>query len=57
LGQGGGHYDRIISYHRAHGAIAMGLAYAEQEMERVPTGAHDARLDWVLTPDEAIRMQ
>ena len=55
LGQGGGHYDRIISYHRAHGAIAMGLAYAEQQMERVPIGAHDARLDWVLTPAEAIR--
>ncbi|MEQ1708329.1 MAG: 5-formyltetrahydrofolate cyclo-ligase [Terricaulis sp.] len=55
LGQGGGHYDRIISFYRAHGAIAIGLAYAEQEMERVPTGAHDAALDWVLTPNEAIR--
>lgn len=55
LGQGGGHYDRIISLYRAHGAIAMGLAYAEQEMERVPAGAHDAQLDWVLTPKEAIR--
>src|SRR5690606_3907774 len=31
LGQGGGHYDRIISLYRAHGAIAAGLAYAEQE--------------------------
>ncbi len=55
LGQGGGHYDRIISLYRAHGAIAMGLAYLEQEMERVPIGAHDAHLDWVLTPNEAIR--
>ena len=55
LGQGGGHYDRIISLYRAHGAIAVGLAYAEQELERVPTGAHDAHLDWVLTPSEAIR--
>ncbi|MEZ6023825.1 MAG: 5-formyltetrahydrofolate cyclo-ligase [Hyphomonadaceae bacterium] len=55
LGQGGGHYDRIISLCRAHGVIAVGLAYAEQEMERVPTGAHDALLDWVVTPKEAIR--
>lgn len=55
LGQGGGHYDRIISLYRAHGAVAAGLAYAEQEMERVPTGSHDASLDWVLTPAEAIR--
>ena len=55
LGQGGGHYDRIISLYRAHGAIAVGLAYAEQEMGVVPTGAHDAQLDWVVTPKEAIR--
>lgn len=55
LGQGGGHYDRIISLYRAHGAVAVGLAYAEQEMERVPTGEHDAQLDWVITPKEAIR--
>lgn len=55
LGQGGGHYDRIISLFRAHGAIAVGLAYAEQEMGQVPTGPHDAHLDWVITPKEAIR--
>ena len=55
LGQGGGHYDRIISLYRAHGAVAVGLAYAEQEMGQVPTGAHDAHLDWVVTPKEAIR--
>lgn len=55
LGQGGGHYDRLISLYRAHGALAVGLAYAEQEMERVPTGAHDAHLDWVITPVEAVR--
>lgn len=55
LGQGGGHYDRIISLYRAHGCVAVGLAYAEQEMGVVPTGPHDAHLDWVLTPKEAIR--
>jgi 5-formyltetrahydrofolate cyclo-ligase len=55
LGQGGGHYDRIISLYRAHGALAVGLAYAEQEMGQVPTGPHDAHLDWVITPQEAIR--
>ncbi len=55
LGQGGGHYDRIISLYRAHGAIAVGIAYAEQEMGAVPTGPHDAHLDWVITPKEAIR--
>jgi 5-formyltetrahydrofolate cyclo-ligase len=54
LGQGGGHYDRIISLYRAHGCVAVGLAYAEQEMKLVPHGAHDAHLDWVITPKEAI---
>jgi 5-formyltetrahydrofolate cyclo-ligase len=55
LGQGGGHYDRIIAFYRPLGAIAVGVAYAEQEMARVPVGAHDQKLDWVLTPKEAIR--
>jgi 5-formyltetrahydrofolate cyclo-ligase len=55
LGQGGGHYDRIIALYRAHGAVAVGLAYAEQEMGEVPAGPHDAFLDWVVTPKEAIR--
>jgi 5-formyltetrahydrofolate cyclo-ligase len=55
LGQGGGHYDRIIAQHRGNGAVAIGLAYSEQEMRRVPTGEHDVSLDWVLTPREAIR--
>ncbi|MBS0386795.1 MAG: 5-formyltetrahydrofolate cyclo-ligase [Proteobacteria bacterium] len=55
LGQGGGHYDRIISLYRAHGCVAVGLAYAEQEMGLTPHGAHDAHLDWVITPKEAIR--
>lgn len=55
LGQGGGHYDRILARYRAEGAIAVGLAFAEQEMDLVPAGAYDTPLDWVLTPDEAIR--
>jgi 5-formyltetrahydrofolate cyclo-ligase len=55
LGQGGGHYDRIVSLHRAHGAVAVGVAFAEQEMPVVPAGVHDAHLDWVVTPNEAIR--
>jgi len=55
LGQGGGHYDRIISLYRAHGAVAVGLAYDAQEMTVVPTGPHDAQLDWIITPSEAIR--
>ncbi|MBL8549372.1 MAG: 5-formyltetrahydrofolate cyclo-ligase [Hyphomonadaceae bacterium] len=54
LGQGGGHYDRILATLRP-GAIAAGLAYAAQEMPEVPAGAHDQGLDWVITEREAIR--
>ncbi len=51
LGQGGGYYDRTLPALRASGApvTAFGLAYAAQEVDRVPIDAHDARLDGVLT--------
>jgi 5-formyltetrahydrofolate cyclo-ligase len=55
LGQGGGHYDRILALLRAEGVVAVGLAYAQQEMDRVPTGPLDAPLDWIVTEREAIR--
>ncbi|MBU6373725.1 MAG: 5-formyltetrahydrofolate cyclo-ligase [Alphaproteobacteria bacterium] len=55
LGQGGGHYDRILARLRPQGVVAMGLAYAVQEIEAVPRGPQDMRLDWVLTEREAIR--
>ncbi len=55
LGQGGGHYDRILGVARAEGAVAVGLAYAQQEMDLVPTGVFDTPLDWIVTDREAIR--
>ena len=53
LGYGGGFYDRSLQAIRKNkpGVIAVGIAYAEQEVASVPTGPHDARLDAVLTPD------
>jgi 5-formyltetrahydrofolate cyclo-ligase len=55
LGQGGGHYDRVLEALRPRGVIAAGLAYAAQEIVEVPSGAHDERLDWIVTEREAIR--
>ncbi len=50
LGQGGGYYDRTLARLRAAGPLlAVGLAYAAQEVERVPMDAFDQRLDGVLT--------
>jgi 5-formyltetrahydrofolate cyclo-ligase len=46
LGQGGGYYDRTLA---KSGAMAVGLAYAGQEIAKLPHEAHDARLDWIVT--------
>jgi 5-formyltetrahydrofolate cyclo-ligase len=57
LGQGGGHYDRTLAALKPEGVIAVGLAYACQEMVEVPAGALDQLLDWIVTDREAIRVQ
>ncbi len=50
LGYGGGFYDRTIAALRAEGRLlALGLAYAAQEMPAVPLGDHDMRLDAIVT--------
>jgi 5-formyltetrahydrofolate cyclo-ligase len=50
LGWGGGYYDRTLAILRSRGpTIAVGLAFAGQEVESVPREAHDQRLDGVLT--------
>ena len=50
LGYGGGHYDRTLSNLRRHGpVIAIGLAYAGQEVASLPHEATDEKLDMVLT--------
>jgi 5-formyltetrahydrofolate cyclo-ligase len=51
LGYGSGHYDRTLAAFRQDGPVsAIGLAFAEQEVDEVPIGPHDQRLDWILTP-------
>lgn len=50
LGYGGGFYDVTLAALRSSGPVfALGLAYAAQEIEVVPTEPHDVRLDAVLT--------
>lgn len=57
LGHGAGYYDMTLAGLRAAGAVlAVGIAYAGQEVARVPREAHDQPLDWVVTEREAIRM-
>jgi 5-formyltetrahydrofolate cyclo-ligase len=57
LGYGGGFYDRTLAGLRAAGAaLAVGLAFAGQEVESVPRDPNDSRLDWIVTEAEAIRI-
>jgi 5-formyltetrahydrofolate cyclo-ligase len=55
LGYGAGYYDRSLAQLRGHKPIvAIGLAYAVQEVAQVPVTDRDARLDLVLTEQEVI---
>ena len=50
MGQGAGHYDRTLAALRAHRPVfVLGLAYAGQEVARVPSEPHDQPLDAILT--------
>ena len=50
IGQGGGHYDRTLASLRAKGPVfVLGLAYAGQEVARLPMEPHDQRLNAILT--------
>lgn len=50
LGYGGGFYDRTLQQLRArHKVLAIGFAFAAQEVDEVPTDATDQRLDMIVT--------
>jgi 5-formyltetrahydrofolate cyclo-ligase len=50
LGYGGGFYDRTLAALRATGPrLAIGFAFAVQEVEEVPTDATDEALDMIVT--------
>lgn len=58
LGYGGGFYDRTLAALRADGAVfALGLGFGAQEVDLVPVGPHDQRLDAVATDHELIIME
>lgn len=56
LGYGGGFYDRTLAALRTRGAaLAVGLAYAGQEVPEVPRDGNDQHLDRLVTEAEVIR--
>jgi len=52
LGRGRGFYDRLLE--KASG-IKCGLGYDFQLLEKIPAEAHDARVDFILTPNRCVR--
>jgi 5-formyltetrahydrofolate cyclo-ligase len=61
LGYGGGFYDRALDYLRGEKAAmgqtlqVWGVAFADQEVENVPTEIHDQPLDAIITEQGLIR--
>jgi len=58
IGYGAGYYDMTI--HRLRGlkpVIAVGIAFAAQEVPKIPTTPRDERLDLVLTEREVIDLR
>jgi 5-formyltetrahydrofolate cyclo-ligase len=58
VGYGGGYYDMTIGALRAKKKVtAIGIAFAGQEVAKVPRTDRDARLDLVLTEREVIDLR
>jgi 5-formyltetrahydrofolate cyclo-ligase len=54
LGYGGGFYDRLLG-DPGVGAAAVGIAFEEQIVERVPRGEGDRPVGWVVTDKRIVR--
>lgn len=56
LGYGAGFYDKTLAYLRRQASVlAVGYAFAAQEVENVPHNQYDEPLDWIVTETEAVR--
>lgn len=56
LGYGAGYYDRTLHQLRKFGnVLAIGVAYASQQVEDIVVEAHDAVLDAVVTEKGVVR--
>ena len=56
LGYGGGYYDRTLTELRGAGTVlAIGIAYAAQQVDMAPRTEYDQPLDWIVTEEGAIK--
>lgn len=57
LGWGGGYYDRTLeALRQRRRVVAVGTAFAGQEVDNLPRGPHDQPVDWMVTEVKATRM-
>lgn len=57
LGYGGGFYDRTLARLRKNAKpVAVGVAFAVQEVDAVPVAEYDQPLNWIVTEREAIEI-
>lgn len=54
LGYGKGFYDRLLA---TSPAATIGVAFAAQEVDRLPREPHDLPLDWIVTEDEVVTIR
>jgi len=52
LGRGRGFYDRLLE--KVSG-IKCGVGYDFQLLEKIPVEAHDAKVNFILTPSRCLR--
>ncbi|WP_019014529.1 5-formyltetrahydrofolate cyclo-ligase [Elioraea tepidiphila] len=56
IGHGAGYYDATLAVLRARRAVvALGCGYASQQAATLPVGAHDQRLDAIVTEQGVLR--
>lgn len=57
LGYGKGYYDATLEYHRARkDVLAVGYGYGQQAvLFNLPVDETDQKLDWMITPQKAMR--
>jgi 5-formyltetrahydrofolate cyclo-ligase len=59
LGRGGGFYDRFLAERSAGGSMRMvvlGACFAAQVVGRIPSGAHDQRVDGLVTEAGLVKL-
>lgn len=52
LGRGKGFYDRILA---AASGVKCGVAYDFQLLEQIPTEPHDAKVNFIFTPNRCVK--